>query len=123
MRDWSIRTIYLYLVSFVTLMMIIWGTVQFINVVVAFVYPPPMYSPTPAELKMRAENQNVPMEVVQEQARVEEQRQLQQVRYDRARRAAQTLALLGVALPVYLYHWRKIQHDTQKPPASNEHPV
>lgn len=123
MRDWSVRTIYLYLVSFVTLMMIIWGTVQFINVMVAFAYPPPIYSPTPADLKIQAANQNVPIEVVQEQARIEEQRQLQQARYDRARRTAQSLALLLVAVPVYLYHWRKIQHDAQKPPASNEHPA
>ena len=112
-RDWNIRTIYLYLVCFVTLIMMIIGTVQTVDAIVTLAYPPPLYYPTPEELKMQAPNQNVPVEVLQERARIEQQRQEQQVRYERVRFLAGALALLVVALPIYMYHWRKVQEEAK----------
>ncbi|KKM08772.1 hypothetical protein SY88_21920 [Clostridiales bacterium PH28_bin88] len=114
-REWNIRTIYLYLVSFVTLMMIIFGTVQLIQSAVAFVYPPPAYYPGPADIKMRMANEKLEPEVIEEQVRFEQERQEQQIKYDRARRVAESFSLLLVALPIYLYHWRRIQRDAGTP--------
>lgn len=108
---WDIRRIYLYLVSFATLMMMIMGTVQFLQGIVNLTYPNPgptyyeiemkygprdnVNKPTPAELKERAEADKA------------------QQRYHETRSMINNLILLLVALPVYLYHWRKIQASEQ----------
>jgi len=112
-RDWNIRTVYLYLVSFVTLIMMIVGTVQTVDAIVTLVYPPPLYYPIPEAPKIPTPDQNVPVELLQERARIEQQRQEQQVRYERVRLLAGALALLAVALPIYLYHWRKVQEEAK----------
>lgn len=104
---WDIRKIYLYLVSFATLMMMIFGTVQFLQGIVNLSFPNPGNTyyelemkygpndkadkPSPAELKERAEAEKA------------------QQRYYEIRSMINSLILLLVALPVYLYHWRKIQ--------------
>ncbi len=107
---WDIRRIYLYLVSFATLMMMVFGMVEFLQGIVNLTYPKPgptyyeiemkygpnaTDKPTPAELKERAEAEKV------------------QQRYYEIRSMINSLILLLVALPVYLYHWRKIQSSEQ----------
>lgn len=110
-REWNLRNIYLYLVSFVTLMMIIAGTVQLIRATVHLLYPPPPYYAGPVEIKMRMGDPDVSPELIEEQARLERERQEQHLRHEQARRLAESLALLAVALPTYIYHWRKIQQE------------
>lgn len=114
-REWNVRTVYLYLVCFVTLMMIAFGTVQLIRTAVAFLYPEPTYYPGPAEIKMRLRSENVPPELIEEQVRFEQERQEQQTEYQRARRLAESLALVLVGLFIYLYHWRWIQREVGGP--------
>lgn len=115
-REWNIRTVYLYLVSFVTLMMIIFGTVDLIRAAVAIAYPPPVYTPGPLEIKYRSSNDStITPEMAAEQARLEEERERQRQRYDQARRLASAVSLLAVALPLYLYHWRQIQRELDPP--------
>lgn len=108
-REWSARKIYLYLVSLITLIMVIVGSVQLIRAGVAFIYPPPVYYPSPAEIKMRGDATQIPAEEAAEQARLERARQEQQMKYDRGRRLGESLGLIVVALPVYLYHWKRIR--------------
>lgn len=110
-KEWNIRLVYLYLVSFVSLMMLVIGTVQLIQAAVEFAYPPPVYYPGPLEVKERAANQNLPADVLEEQARLERERQERQAEYQRARQLAGALSLLVVALPLYRYHWRRIQAE------------
>lgn len=115
-REWNIRTVYLYLVCFVTLMMVIFGTVDLIRSVVTFLYPPPTYTPGPLDLKLRVQDDpSLTTELLKEQARFDEERQRQQQRYDQARRLAQAFSLLLVALPIYVYHWRRIQQECDPP--------
>lgn len=108
---WNIRTTYLYLVCFVTLVMVMLGTVQIIGATINFVYPAPVWSPGPLEIKERleVERRNADPELVKEQIRLERERAELQQKHDGARRLGSSLALLVVALPVYLYHWRAIQ--------------
>ena len=122
-RDWSIRTVYLYLVSFVTLIMIILGTVNVIRAAVTFFYPQPnWYGPLDARLRYLNElnqykdmnpkiTEKITETTIEEQLQFEQQRQEKQQRYDRARQLAQALSLLLVATPIYLYHWRQIQRE------------
>lgn len=109
-HGWNIRTIYLYLVSFVALLMIIIGSVQVIQNAVDFVYYPAKYYSGP-EVGAPPGGQTVALEVIAEQKRADQERWEQQMRYDRAQRFAKSLALLLVALPIYFYHWRRIQKD------------
>lgn len=108
---WDIRRIYLYLVSFATLMMMIVGTVQFLQGIVNITYPQP--GPTYTELEMKyPPNDNIKKlntEEIKERAAVERAQQ----RYYEVRSMINNLILFLVALPVYLYHWRKIQTSEQ----------
>ncbi len=114
-KAWNIRTVYLYLVSFVTLIMLIVGTVNLIRAGVDFFYPDPGYYPGPVELKMRYENQKVEPEVIEEQVKLEVEREQQRQKHWRIKRLAESFAMLVVAAPIYLYHWRRIQIENANP--------
>ncbi|MHB1044208.1 MAG: hypothetical protein ACYC0Q_15410 [Eubacteriales bacterium] len=107
---WNIRQVYLYLVCFATLMMLIIGSVQLIMSLVDFVYPEQVYIP---DAKLRyAEIQKDPGLTKEEIDRqVEEERQRSELAMERSRvrRVINSVALIVVSLPVYVYHWRKIQ--------------
>ena len=90
--DW--RSLYLYAVSLITLMVCLFTVISIINGIMDFVWPQPDYfydvSTTPAG-------------VTKESYR-------QQMEDDNQRRAIKSLigsvALFAAALPLYLYHWR-----------------
>lgn len=112
MGKWEMRTVYLYLVSFVTLMMVIIGGVQGIHAVGRFIYPPPDYGSSYIyEMKMK--DTNLSPEMVQQQIAEEKVRQEQQRKYDQFQQVLSSVALIGVGLPVYLYHWRKIREKEE----------
>ncbi|MCL4441488.1 MAG: hypothetical protein M1609_13125 [Firmicutes bacterium] len=110
--NWDIRRVYLYLVSFTTLMMMVFGTVMFFQGVVNLVYPNPQNSyetkfsrPVPAEKGgggLQLTDAEIKQQAKQEQA---------QARYYQIKQMIDSLMLLIVALPVYLYHWKKIQRS------------
>ena len=101
---WDLRSIYLYLVCLVTLMMLIFGTAGLVRNVAEFLYPqprseaPPVTAVAPTESGYDAEEWAAQQEV---------QRQ-----WDR-RSAILSLvgnaALVLVAGPLYRYHWRKVE--------------
>jgi len=114
--NWDIRRIYLYLVSFATLMMLIIGTVQIIDAAVDFIYPDPNSGAPPYyEMKARYKdaNQDLTKEELQKLMEEERQRAIKSQKYYRIKRLVTSTSLIVVALPVYLYHWRKIQKAEQ----------
>ncbi len=106
---WSLRNIYLYLVCLITLIMVIVGTVGTIRSVVELVYPEPTYiEPIPKE-----EDGKPAM------TEAEWQRQ-QEIGREQSRRWAiinlvGNVALVVVAGPLYVYHWRKIETEKDDP--------
>ncbi|HBC93072.1 MAG TPA: hypothetical protein DCZ10_09295 [Pelotomaculum sp.] len=117
---WNIRQVYLYLVSFATLMMLIVGSVQLIMGVVDLVYPDPTkgmgYYDTKIRLSdMQQKYPNLTQEEFEKQLQEEKQDQEAAWRYQRIRRFINSLALVVVSLPFYLYHWRKIQRGVDIP--------
>ncbi|TEB04588.1 hypothetical protein Psch_03348 [Pelotomaculum schinkii] len=117
---WNIRQVYLYLVSFATLMMLIVGSVQLIMGVVDLVYPDPTkgmgYYDTKIRLSdMQQKYPNLTQEEFEKQLQEEKQNQEAAWRYQRIRRFINSLALVVVSLPFYLYHWRKIQRGVDIP--------
>lgn len=107
--SWDIRRIYLYLVCFATLMMIIVGTVQVIQGVFQIVIPEPpyVYKEPPPNVETKKADLEQLRKYQAEQAKIEAKRQ----EIYRIRSLVTSFALLAVSVPVYMYHWRKIQHS------------
>jgi len=108
-NGWNVRNVYLYLVCFTTLVMVIAGSVRVVMTVVDMAYPQIYYGPTaitPPPDRSTGRTATADSESQQELAR---QRFEAQTRRSNVVGLLDGLALIGVALPVYLYHWRKIQ--------------
>lgn len=103
----KIRLVYLYLFAAIGLVTIIVGTVRMVDLglkVFVFkdadryeIYPTKLPGETP--------------ELTSEQMQV---RQDKETVRNRQRELAGALAMLVVGLPVYLYHWKTIQHEYKK---------
>jgi hypothetical protein len=99
----SVRNLYLYLVCLVTLVISIFATVNVVRSAVELLYPDPGYYGFEAPGKESGLS-------------AEEQRQRVQAARDSQRRQA-VLGLVGsgtlllIAGPVYVYHWRRVQHE------------
>lgn len=103
---WSLRNIYLYIVCLITLIMVIVGAAGTVRTIVEFIYPDPggaMFFPSKAEPSKRDA----------EIAEFEEQQELQRAQSTRqsALNLAGNIALVVIAGPLYVYHWRKIEGE------------
>ena len=104
---WSLRNLYLYLVCLITLIMVIFSSVNLVRSVIELAYPDPGYYfavPISPDVK-------TPID----------QAQLEQQQRDNQRQQAtrnSVLSLVGsgtmllVAGPLWIYHWRKIERKT-----------
>lgn len=102
---WSLRNIYLYIVCLITLIMVIIGTVGVVRSGVELLYPEPtMIEPLPKDESGRP-------------AMTEEEWQRQQeIGKQQSRRwgiinLVGNAALVLIAGPIYVYHWRKIEEE------------
>lgn len=106
----SIRLLYLYLFSFIGLIIAVIGTIQLVDLGLKvyvfknadryeFAYPIKM-APDGSETKLSDEE-------IAEQRRIQEDEQRRQ----RQRQVSTALAMLIVGLPLYKYHWRLIQDN------------
>jgi hypothetical protein len=124
-RNWTLRQTYLYLVSFVALMLVVTGLIRTVMAVGDRILPSTYYIPGPAEIYARYQQPDgkpatVPKEVIDQQVAFEIERAKQMQwsgSYNEMRRG---LSYVLVALPVWLYHWRKVQKENKLPP--NETP-
>ncbi len=102
----NLRSVYLYLVCLITLVMVIFSAVNLVRNVVELAYPEPgAYAFEPAYGPEGAKEQTA-----------EERSAQQQAMQDSQRRQA-TLGIVGsatmlvIAGPAYLYHWRRVQAE------------
>lgn len=102
----NIRLIYLYLFSFVGLLVIVVGSVQLVNlglkVIVFNGADRYEYMTRP---KIEGENTNVEEEKLQMEREQTRQRQ---------RELSNAIAMIAVGLPLYWYHWTTIQKENKK---------
>lgn len=110
----NIRRVYLYITSFIGLIVIIIGTVQLINLGLktwVFTKADELYfGPCPVERFAPDSKVPAPTSTPEEVERCEKERAEQKT----ARRqtdGARSIAMILVGTPVYLYHWRKIKND------------
>lgn len=99
----TLRNIYLYLVCFVTLLIAIFAAVNLVRGAVELAYPDPYYYGPVVE----PDGDRVDP--------AEQQRQEQAARDSQRRNAILGLVTSGtfllIAVPVYAYHWRRIQDE------------
>jgi hypothetical protein len=98
---WSLRNIYLYLVCLITLIMVIVSVVGLVQNTVRLVYPEVGYYYS----EPMKEGESLTAEEIEEQRALDEERARQQAIYSLVGNAA----MLLVAGPLYIYHWRKIE--------------
>ncbi|MRR12229.1 hypothetical protein EG835_07135 [bacterium] len=98
---WSLRNIYLYLVCLITLIMVIVATVGLVRSTVELVYPDPGYYSEP--IKEGADGRT------EEQIEAERKYQEESSRRYAILNLVGNGAMLLVAGPLYIYHWRKIE--------------
>lgn len=108
----SIRKIYLYLFSFLGLVLVVIGSVQLINLGLrTFVfhnadiqieYPQPVTAPSGKE---------IPQEPSPDQFRNYQQKQTTSMR---ERELANALAMMAVGIPLYGYHWFVITNEKKQ---------
>jgi hypothetical protein len=108
---WSLRNIYLYLVCLITLIMVIVAVVGAVRNVAELAYPDPGYYEEP-----------IPLEEDGSAVDPDAAERNRQTRQESERRYAilglvGNVAMLLVAGPIYVYHWRKIETE---PAASEE---
>lgn len=90
--DW--RSLYLYAVCLITLLVVLFATVSLVNSIINVVFPDPMY------IDIYAKPENLPSAILQKQ-----QEDATQIRAIKSIFTAFTT--IAIALPLYLYHWRQ----------------
>lgn len=90
--DW--RSLYLYAVCLITLLVVLFSTVALINAIMNAVFPDPAY------IDVYAKPENTPSaELLAQQ---EENNQIQAIK-----NIFSTFVTIAIAAPLYLYHWRQ----------------
>ena len=105
---WSLRNIYLYLVCLITLIMVIVSVVGLVQNTVRLVYPEVGYYYS----EPMKEGDGLSAEEIEKQRALDEERARQQAIYSLVGNAAMVL----VAGPLYIYHWRKIEVEHVEAP-------
>lgn len=101
-----LRNVYLYLVSFVTLIMILLGTIFTVQNITDVIFPTNYYyDVTPAE-KFDSLSETEKKAYEESQKRAETNRQL-----ENKKNVAKSVSVVVVALPAFIYHWRKIERE------------
>lgn len=96
--DW--RSLYLYAVCLVTLLVVLFSTVSLVNAFVNFAFPEPAY------VDPYATKANMPDPALLQQQEDNAQRQA-------LKNVVTTFTTIAIATPVYLYHWRQARKTSR----------
>lgn len=102
----SIRTLYLYLFSFVGLLIVVFGSISLIDLgIKTFIFP------DADRYDIYYESQPK-MEGVEQPTKEElEARQAKESTRQKQRQLSNSIAMILVGTPLYLYHWRTLQKE------------
>lgn len=132
--SWNIRSVYYYLVCFATLLMVVFGTVQIANHALNLILPPETYGPSAIDMYERVRSRPVQPdrtgsttavdtlseETLKRMAEEENERLGRMQRRNDARGILHSLALVLIAGPVYLYHWRRVRRTEEEDRPTSE---
>jgi hypothetical protein len=96
--DW--RSLYLYAVCLVTLLVVLFSTVALVNAIVNFAFPDPAY------VDPYATKANMPDPALLQQQEDNSQRQA-------LKNIFTTFSTMAIATPVYIYHWRQARKSSR----------
>jgi hypothetical protein len=96
--DW--RSLYLYAVCLVTLLVVLFSTVALVNAIVNFAFPDPAY------VDPYATKANMPDPALLQQQEDNSQRQA-------LKNIFTTFSTIAIATPVYIYHWRQARKSSR----------
>ena len=101
----KLRNIYLYLVSFVSLMMMLMGVIFTVQNITDVIFPTNYYEIPPVEKtgSLSVEEQK---KYTENQIRYEENRNIES-----KKNVAKSIAVVLVDLPTFAYHWRKVEKE------------
>lgn len=108
---WSLRNIYLYLVCLITLIMVIVAAVGVVRSTVELVYPDPGYY---YDMPVKEGADGMTQEEIDKQNEMQEQ----QSRRQAVLNLVGNVAMLVVAGPLYVYHWKKIEVEHVEQPTA-----
>lgn len=101
----NIRVLYLYLFSFVGLIIVVIGGITLVNLgLKTFVFKDADKYPVYTDMTLPKEEQGMNLEEQQKMQNAESMRQKQ-------RELSNAIAMISVGIPLYLYHWKKIQKE------------
>lgn len=112
----KLRNIYLYLVSFVALMMIIIGLIFTVQNITDVLFPTNYYFET-APIKKTPSMTEEEFKKYEEEQRINEYNQKMNYKNqltDSKKNVAKSIAVVIVALPTFVYHWRKIEKEKKE---------
>lgn len=102
----NIRVLYLYLFSFVGLLIVVFGSISLIELgLKTFVFKEASVYKTYVDQMGPVEKTPI---ISQEEL---DRRALEQSNRDKQMQLANAIAMIAVGTPLYLYHWKKIQKE------------
>lgn len=111
---WDIEHVYFYVVSFVTLFVLIIGAINITRATIAYltpVDPPHVTKPYPAQeddKTMQLWRQHLGNDRVDQELERSREIARRNSQKDLIRELVSSLAYIVIGLPLYLYHWRRI---------------
>ncbi len=112
----KLRSIYLYLVSFVALMMILIGLIFTVQNITDVLFPTNYYyAPIPIEKTKGMTEEE--LKKIEQENKINEQNEkmnYQNQITNTKKNVAKSVAVVIVALPTFAYHWRKIEKEKKE---------
>ena len=105
----KLRNVYLYLVSFVALMMILIGLIFTVQNITDVLFPTNYYYES-MPLDKNGNISDADRKLYEENKKMNEQNQRTQSK----KNVAKSVAVVLVALPTFAYHWRKIEKEKKE---------
>lgn len=109
----SIRLLYLYLFSFIGLIIAVIGTIQLVDLgMKVYIFKDADKYDYPIPTKFNANGKEV--ELTQKEKDEQKVQQDKETTRNRQRQASNAIAMLLVGIPLYKYHWSTIKREASK---------
>ena len=125
-KEWSVKNLYLYLVCLVTLFLFVGGAISSINSAMSLALPDQpnvsltyIYYPEYKEATRETVFDPPPLEELERRRAEQETNELYYQGYTK-RSLLNAIALMVIAAPFYLYHWKRIKPSLRRGGAINE---
>jgi hypothetical protein len=110
----SIRTLYLYLFSFIGLLVTVIGAIRMVNVTMKIFIFPDVDNYTYLSVPARIDPEGKQIGETEEEKAIREENMRKDMIRQRQREIIEAFSFLLVGIPLYVYHWKTIQNDYKR---------